>query len=95
MKIYVKELKCYQSLPEEVRKKARISGETCFLIPEELAERVKDQIERYIRFRGETLSLDSMRGELWRLHALTTFLMDRHRDLSSLCDMPLDAYRLE
>ena len=26
MKIYVKELKCYQSLPEEVRKKARISG---------------------------------------------------------------------
>ena len=91
MKIYVKELKCYQSMPEEIREKARISGETCFLIPEELAEGIKDQMERYIRFRGETLSLDSMRGELWRLHALTTFLMDRHRDLSSLCDMPLDA----
>ena len=91
MKIYVKELKCYQSMPEEIREKARISGETCFLIPEELAEGIKDQMERYIRFRGETLSLDSMRGELWRLHALTTFLMDRHRELSSLCDMPLDA----
>ena len=90
MKIYVKELKCYQSLPEELRKKARISGETCFLIPEELSEAVKDQIERYIRFRGDTLSLDSMRGELWRFHALTRFLMDRHRDLSSLCDLPQD-----
>ena len=90
MKIYVKELKCYQALPDEKKEKARVKGDTCFHVPEELPEGIQDLLFRYVTYRGNTLSLDSMRSELWRFHALIRFLMDRHRDLKLLNDLTLD-----
>ena len=89
MKIYVRELKCYRDLPREKRESARIKGDTCFTISNVLTKDMQEILSAFIKKRGEELALDSLRGELWKMHALCRFFADRYPDLSSPCEIEL------
>ena len=66
----IKELACYKKLTDEQKERARVSGDTAFAVPQKLDDDLQEQLLSYIRFRGETLSIDSLRGELWTFHAI-------------------------
>ena len=86
-KIYIRDLACYRRLSEEERKGARVSGDTCLEIPSAVSENMQDLLCRYITWRGEKLSLDSMRAETWQFRTLSRFLAERHADLEQLYDL--------
>ena len=90
MKIFVGELECFKNLSKEEKDRARVRAGTAFKIPEELSGKVREQLKSYITWRGEKVSLGTMRSDLWRFHAFSRFLTDRHKDLSSLAALPLE-----
>ena len=87
--IYVKELSCFQNAPEDVIYRARITGKSRFVIPDGLASTLQDQLERFIRHRGDVLSLDSLRQERWCHNRICSFLLDRHSTMVDICEFDL------
>lgn len=87
--VYVRDLACYQKLPEQERIKARLKGDTMFAVPDGLKEEMAGTLLDYIRSRGETLSLDSMRAQLWAFNTLVRFLSERFPDLERIGDEDL------
>lgn len=88
--VKVEEMACFRKLSKEQVQSARIKGDTAFTVPDCLNEKVQEQLLSYVRFRGETLSLDSMRGELWAFNVLCRFLTDRYKDIDDICSVPFD-----
>ena len=84
----IKELACYQRLTDEQKERARLRGDTAFAVPQKLDDDLQEQLLSYIRFRGETLSIDSLRGELWTFHAICRFFLDRHPGMKDVCSVP-------
>ena len=88
-KIYIRDMKCAASLDKDAWKKARIKEDSCFEIPDTLSKSMQELLSRYITERGSNSSLRSIKEDLWRYKAFCRFLNDRHKDLESLCDLPL------
>lgn len=87
-KVLVEEMGCYRKLSREEQSSARVKGNMAFTVPEGLPESLGDQLLSYVSYRGEILSLDSMRSEYWAFSTTCRFLLERHPALSDISSIP-------
>lgn len=87
-RIYLCELPCYQMLLAEIDKSSSIykSRNRCFDLDKLPTEGLKKELRNYIEERGngKTVSVLSLRSEMWEFGILCRFLCDKAPSLNSL-----------
>ena len=87
--ILLRDLPCYEKLPEEERKKIRISPDAEFRIPEVLADDVKEQLAGFLYARASVLACSSLRSERTLFHGLGKFLSEKYPEMDGIGEHPL------
>ena len=90
-RIYVKDLACYKNANAGQRRAAlkRLSPDNYFDLDLLPTEGLKEEWRKYLTFRGEQLSLGSIRAELWPYHVLCRFLKEVYPGLERFLDEEL------
>ena len=89
-KIYVHELQCYKAASEEARSGKLVSPNRCFDLQKLPTRGLREEVGKYIRHRGEVLSLSSIRSEFWPYNVLCKFLAEKYPALNSFSDESLE-----
>lgn len=86
LKIYVKDMPCFQNATEEQIENKHMGDECHFNLEKLPTEGLRMELRSFILFRGSKLMLSSMRSEFTQFNILCRFLQEKEKTLTSLTE---------
>ncbi len=86
LKIYIKDMPCFQNATEEQIAKKHMGDNCHFNLDKLPTEGLRMELRSFILFRGSKIRLTSMRGDFTQYNILCRFLSEKEKTLTSLRD---------
>lgn len=87
-KIYIRDLDCYKSATDEQKRHPLMTPDRCFDLTK-LPVGIRHEMERFIRDRGRTLTLLSIKSDLYPYNQLCRFLTDKYAEIRTFVGFDL------
>lgn len=89
-RVYLKDLECYINASGEMKRHPLMCPERYFDLDELPTDEIKNEMEEFIKFRGQQLAPLSIRSELHPFRQLCGFLSDSCPDIRTFADVDIN-----